>query len=52
MINEKPKAEFQHVKVLSLNELKGYIQYFDQTINDEEGKRIFEYLKRKMKRAS
>jgi len=48
MINEKPKEEFKHVKVLSLNELIGYIQYFDQTFNGEEVKGIFEYLKRRM----
>ncbi len=52
MINEKPKAEFQHVKVLSLNELNGYIQYFDQTFNGEEVKSIFEYLKRKIEKSS
>jgi ElaB/YqjD/DUF883 family membrane-anchored ribosome-binding protein len=48
MINEKPKEEFKHVKVLSLNELIGYIQYFDQTFNGEEVKGIFEYLKKRM----
>jgi len=52
MINEKPKADFQHVKVLSLNELIGYVQYFDQTFNDEEVKSIFEYLKRRMGKSS
>ena len=29
MTNEKPKEEFKYVKVLSLSELNGYIQYFD-----------------------
>ena len=48
MINEKPKEEFKHVKVLSINELIGYIQYFDQTFNGEEVKGIFEYLKKRM----
>ena len=48
MVNEKPKEEFKHVKVLSLNELIGYIQYFDQTFNSEEVKEIFNYLKRRM----
>ena len=52
MINEKPKAEFQHVKVLSLNEMNGYIQYFDQIFSDDEVKSIFEYLKRKMEKFS
>jgi hypothetical protein len=27
MTNAKPKEEFKHVKVLSLNELNGYIKY-------------------------
>lgn len=48
MIHEKPKEEFKHVKVLSLNELIGYIQYFDQTFNGEEVKWIVEYLKKRM----
>jgi hypothetical protein len=48
MINEKPKEEFKHVKVVSLNNLIGYIQYFDQTFDSEEVKDIFEYLKRIM----
>jgi hypothetical protein len=48
MINKKPKEEFKHVKVLSLNKLIGYIQYFDQTFNGEEVKEIFEYLKKRM----
>ena len=48
MINEKPKEQFKHVKVLSLNELIGYIQYFDQTLNGEEVEGIFEYLTKRM----
>jgi len=47
MINEKPKEEFKHVRVLSLNELIGYIQYFDQSLDGEEVKGIFEYLKKR-----
>jgi len=38
------------LKVLSLNELIGYIQYFDQTLNGEEVKGIFEYLKKRMQK--
>jgi len=45
LINKKPKEEFKHVKVLTLNELIGYIKYFDQTFNGDEIKGIFEYLK-------
>lgn len=48
MINAKPQANFKYVKVLSLDELLGYIQYFDQTFDGEEVKGIFEYLKSKM----
>jgi len=47
MINEKPKEEFKHVKVLSLNELNGYIKYFDPIFNDTEVKSIFDYLRMK-----
>ena len=48
MTNEKPKEQFKHVKVLSLNQLIGYIRYFDQTFNGEEVQGIFEYLKTRM----
>jgi nuclease-like protein len=47
MINGKPKEKFKHVKVLSLNELNGYIKYFDSIFNDIEVERIFDYLKLK-----
>lgn len=45
MIHEKPKEEFKHVKVVSLNELVGYITYFDPIFNDEEVKSISDYLR-------
>ena len=48
MINEKPREEFKHVKVLSLKELIGYIQYFDHSLDVEEVEDIFEYLKNSM----
>ena len=48
MTNEKPKEEFKNVKVLSLNELIGYIQYFDEIFTGEEVQRIFEYLKKQI----
>lgn len=48
MVNEKPKEEFKHVKVLSLSELNGYIQYFEQLFSGKEVKCIFEYLKNRM----
>lgn len=46
MINEKPKEEFKHVKVLSLNELNGYIKYFDPILSDAEVENIFNQFKR------
>jgi Nuclease-related domain len=48
MTNEKPKEEFKHVKVLSVNELNGYVKYFDQIFNEAEVKTIFEYLNREV----
>jgi len=48
MINEKPKEEFKHVKVLSLNELNGYIKYFDPIFSDAEVEDIFNYLNKKI----
>jgi hypothetical protein len=48
MTNEKPKEEFKHVKVLSLGELNGYIQYFEQLFSAKEVESIFEYLKIRM----
>lgn len=48
MTNEKPKEEFKHVKVLSLSELNGYIQYFEQLFSGKEVESIFEYLKNRM----
>lgn len=44
MTNEKPKAEFRHVKVLTLTELNGYIKYFDEIFSETEVKNIFNYL--------
>lgn len=47
MTAEKPKEEFKHVKVLSLNELIGYIEYFDPIFSEAEVKNIFNYLNNK-----
>lgn len=44
MTNAKPKEEFQHVKVLSIAELNGYIQYFDDIFTSEECESLFRYL--------
>lgn len=45
MTKVKPKEEFKHVKVLTLDQLNGYIQYFDEVFNSDEVKQIFNYLK-------
>ena len=45
MIIEKPKEKFKNVKVASLNELIGYITYFDSIFNDVEVKSIAAYLR-------
>ena len=50
MTNAKPKGEFRHVKVLSLNELIGYIQYFDPVLGSDDVRSIFEQLKGRMRR--
>lgn len=45
MTKVKPKEEFKHIKVLTLNELNGYIQYFEEIFSNEEVECIFNYLK-------
>ncbi|MFV1975750.1 MAG: nuclease-related domain-containing protein [Candidatus Scalindua sp.] len=44
MTNKAPKEDFQYVKVLSLNQLNGYIKYFDETFSESEAENIFNYL--------
>lgn len=44
MTNKAPKEVFKHVKVLSLNELNGYIKYFDEIFSESEAENIFNYL--------
>lgn len=45
LINQKPREEFQHVKVLTLNELLGYVEYFKERIlSREETQRVADYL--------
>lgn len=46
LINNKPKEEFQYVKILTLNELLGYINYFKPTFSSFETQRIADYLLR------
>ena len=44
MTNTKPQEEFQYVKVLTLNELLGYINYFKTTFSINETQRIADFL--------
>ena len=44
LTNTKPKEEFQYVKILILNELLGYINYFKPTFSSIETQRIAEFL--------
>lgn len=44
LINHKPKEEFQYVKVLTLNELLGYIEYFKPGLSNQEVQEIANYL--------
>jgi Nuclease-related domain len=40
----KPKEEFQHVKILTLTELLGYINYFKPIFSNIETQKIADYL--------
>lgn len=44
LINQKPKEEFQHVKILTLKELLGYINYFEPSFSSDETQNIANYL--------
>lgn len=44
MTNKAPKNDFQHVKVLPLDKLNGYINYFDEIFDESETENIFNYL--------
>lgn len=44
LINSKPKEEFQYVKILTLNELLGYVKYFEDRFSNEEANKITNYL--------
>ena len=46
MTNIKPQEEFQYVKVLTLNELLGYINYFKPTFSINETQRIADFILR------
>ncbi len=44
MVNQKPKEEFQFVKILSLRELRKYIEYFSPVLSKRETESIANYL--------
>jgi hypothetical protein len=44
MTNIAPKSDFQHVKVLTIDKLNSYIQYFDEIFDEAETEDIFNYL--------
>jgi len=44
LTNTKPNEEFQYVKVLTVNELIGYIKYFKPVLTNGETQRIASYL--------
>lgn len=43
-INQKPIEEFEYVKILTLNELRGYIEYFKPIMTDVEAEKWAKYL--------
>jgi len=43
-INSKPKEEFQFVKIVTLKDLLGYINYFKPVLSSEETLEVAEYL--------
>jgi hypothetical protein len=44
LINHKPIEEFEHVKVLTLNDLLGYVRYFKPCFSTKETQMIADYL--------
>jgi len=44
LVNHKPTAEFEHVKVLTLNELLGYVRYYKPCFSISETQMIANYL--------
>jgi len=42
--SSKPKDEFQFVKTLTINQLLGYIKYFEPVFSTEETQKIADYL--------
>ena len=44
LINQKPREEFQYVKILTLNELRKYVEYFKPCYSEKETQLISRYL--------
>lgn len=44
LTNTKPKEEFQFVKILTINELLGYVNYFKPTFSINETQRIADFI--------
>lgn len=44
LINQKPNEEFQHVKILTLKELRNYVEYFKSIFSKKETQMISNYL--------
>jgi len=44
LTNSKPNEEFQYVKILTVNELLGYVKYFKSTFSNNETQEIANYL--------
>lgn len=44
LTNQRPKEEFQFVKILRLNELLRYVKYFEPIFSNGETQRIADYL--------
>jgi hypothetical protein len=44
IINRKPNEEFEYVKILTLNELLGYIEFFKPSLSNTETQDLADYL--------
>lgn len=44
LTNTKPKEEFQYVKILTVNELVGYVNYFKPSFSNMETQKIADFL--------
>lgn len=44
LVNQKPKEEFQYVKILTLKELCNYVEYFNPIFSDTEIQTMAKYL--------